>query len=216
MNVVFDFGAVLFHWQPAQLVRQYFPQQVQSDETAHDLARDIFHHPDWQAFDQGLLLLPDVMARTVTRLGLPQDGVHGLMGQIGERLTPITETLTVLARLRHLRDAGHQVKAAPLRLYYLSNMPEPYARVLAQRHPFLQWFDGGVFSGDVKLIKPDPAVFQHLARQHDLVAANTVFIDDLLGNVEAARALGWSGIHFQNAAQLTTDLAALGLVTEAV
>ena len=51
-------------------------------------------------------------------------------------------------------------------------------------------------SGDERLVKPDPALFQHPAapEQHRAVAA--VFIDDTMRNVEAANALGLHGIHF--------------------
>jgi putative hydrolase of the HAD superfamily len=68
-----------------------------------------------------------------------------------------------------------------------------------------------VFSGDVLLIKPEPAIYQLLQTRYALDPAQTIFIDDLLGNIEAARAQGWHGIHFKNAAQVTSDLQALGL-----
>ena len=210
MNIVFDFGAVLFDWQPAQLVRKHFPDHAQHDEAAQALAVDIFRHADWHAFDQGLLEQDEVMARTVARLGLPKDGVFELVDRIGERLTPIAESLAVLARLREQRDAKVPVNGVPLQLYYLSNMPAPYARVLGQRHALLQWFEGGIYSGDVKLIKPDPAIFELLAARHGLVPGHTVFIDDLLANVEAARALGWTASHFQSAAQMAGELARMG------
>ena len=211
MNIVFDFGAVLFEWQPAKLVRQHFPDHAPDDVAAHTLAADIFRHEDWHAFDQGLLEPDEIMARTVARLALPQAGVFELVDHIGERLTPIPASLSVLERLRDLRDAQAHVNGVPLQLYYLSNMPSPYARVLEQRHPFLKWFAGGIYSGDVKLIKPDPAIFALLAQRHGLVPANTVFIDDLAANVEAARALGWTAIHFVSSEQMAQELVVLGL-----
>jgi putative hydrolase of the HAD superfamily len=90
-------------------------------------------------------------------------------------------------------------------------MPESYARVLEERHDFLQWFDGGIFSGDVKCIKPDPLIYQLLQNRYALEPANTLFIDDLKSNVNVARALGWQGIHFESAQQLQAELALSGL-----
>ena len=92
--------------------------------------------------------------------------------------------------MRARRDAGED-----LRLYFLSNMPAPHARALEARYPFMRWFDGGIFSGDVQLLKPQPEIYQLLAERHALAPGRTVFIDDTLVNVEAARSLGWHAIH---------------------
>ena len=93
-----------------------------------------------------------------------------------------------------------------LRLYYLSNMPEPYARTLEQRHDFFAMFDGGVFSGDVKLAKPDAAIYALLETRYALQPEHTVFIDDLAANITVAKARGWHGIQFESAPQVQTEL----------
>mgnify|MGYP001756992479 FL=1 len=61
------------------------------------------------------------------------------------------------------------------------------------------------------LIKPEAAIYQLLQSRYDLDPVKTVFIDDLLGNIEAAQAQGWHGIHFKSAQQVTQDLQAWGL-----
>jgi putative hydrolase of the HAD superfamily len=132
-----------------------------------------------------------------------------LVESIGERLVPIPETVALLAQLHAQRTAT--TAASDVRLYFLSNMPVPYARTLERLHPFLQWFDGGIFSGDVHHIKPEPAIYTLLQTRYTLDPAQTVFIDDLKSNVTAAQALGWAGIHFESAPQLSAALAALNL-----
>jgi putative hydrolase of the HAD superfamily len=201
MNLVFDFGAVLIDWQPARLVAQYFPEMTATSQTAEPLARAIFSHADWHAFDRGALTQEEVTERTAQRLSLPHAQVHLLVSGIGERLLPIEETLAVLVDLVHRR---HQ--RADVSLYFLSNMPLPYARVLEQKHAFLGWFDGGIFSGDVQLVKPEPMIFHLLQTRYALEPGRTLLIDDLQGNVNAARALGWHGLQFTSAQQLRSDL----------
>jgi putative hydrolase of the HAD superfamily len=190
MNVVFDLGAVLIAWEPAALLQAHFPERAPTAEAAGALARSFFRHEDWLNFDCGIRSVDEVVARTAARLGLPADRLHELIAPLGERFEPIAETVELLASLRTRRDAG-----ADLRLYYLSNMPLPYARALQRRMPFLEWFDGGLFSGDVKLIKPDSEIYEMLAWRHGFDPARTLFIDDTAANVEAARALGWRAIH---------------------
>jgi putative hydrolase of the HAD superfamily len=204
MNLVFDFGAVLVRWQPVLLVKQHLPHLAPTAEAAAALAHRVFAHEYWLAFDRGLSPAEEVVARTASRLETGLEGVERMVAAIGEHLAPIEDTLDVLAQLRERRAAGED-----LRLYYLSNMPAPYARLLEREHEFVRWFDGGVFSGDVGLAKPQREIFELLAQRHALVPARTVFIDDMPYNVAAAEALGWRGIRFQSAAQLREQLAAL-------
>ena len=201
-NIVFDFGAVLFTWRPDLLVQEVFPSEAATPAAARKLASAIFHHADWLAFDGGMLELATVVERTAQRLQLAQASLSGLVHGIPEHLVPIPETLALLERLVKRREQQGDVH-----LYFLSNMPAPYARVLEQRHPFLAWFEGGVFSGDAKLVKPEPEIFQLLQTRYGLDPAKTLFIDDLPANVEAARTSGWQAIHFGSAAQVEADLA---------
>ncbi|MES2582221.1 MAG: HAD family phosphatase [Pseudomonadota bacterium] len=207
MNVVFDFGAVLFTWKPAELLARSFPQQAGTAEAAAQLAHAVFAHADWTRFDQGLLEMDVVIARTSERLGLDATALRELVEHIGERLHPMPQTVALLAQLHALRSQ-HPAQHRDMRLYYLSNMPAPYARELERRHAFLQWFDGGIFSGDVRHTKPDPAIYQLLQSRYTLAPAQTLFIDDLAVNVQAARGQGWHAIQFESAAQLRADMAA--------
>ncbi len=206
MNIVFDFGAVLFTWKPAELLAASFPERACTALAAADLAQAVFGHADWNSFDRGVISMDAVVARIAERLALAPQVLGDLVGRIADELRPMADSVAVLQALHSLRS-----QRSDLRLYYLSNMPEPYARALEQRHDFLQWFDGGVFSSDVKIIKPDPAIYWHLQQQFDLQPSQTVFIDDLLANVNAAQDQGWHGIQFASAGQLKQRLAALGL-----
>lgn len=201
MNVVFDLGAVLIGWEPAQLMRMHFPQQAADDAAAAALARALFHHEDWLAFDCGIRSVDEVVSRSAARLGLAADALHGLIAPLGERLEPIAENIALLEGLRARRDAGE-----PLRLFYLSNMPVPYARALERRLDFFGCFDGGIFSGDVKRVKPHEEIFHLLAHRHALVPSQTLFIDDAVPNVEMARALGWQALHCANPLALGPQL----------
>lgn len=205
MNLVFDFGAVLFTWQPAQLLLQTFPERLSTPAQAAQLAHQVFGHADWHDFDRGVLSMATVIQQTAQRLDLPQETLAGLVASIGERLTPMSATVALLEQLHQRRLTGAGITG----LYYLSNMPVPYARYLQAHHAFLRWFDGGIFSGDVHQIKPEPVLYQLLQDRYALDPARTLFIDDLPANVQAAIKLGWQGIHFESAPQLAQALSGL-------
>lgn len=209
MNLVFDFGAVLFTWKPAELLAASFPSRAGDAKAAASLAHALFGHADWHSFDRGTFAMDDLVTRTADRLALDAAVLAELVAHIGERLQPMPGTLALLQQLHAQRQ-----QQPGLRLYYLSNMPVPYARVLEQRHAFLQWFDGGIFSGDVLITKPDPAIYQLLQTRFALEPAHTVFVDDLKRNVQAAIALGWQGIHFESPEQLRARLSSMAIIDD--
>lgn len=68
-----------------------------------------------------------------------------------------------------------------------------------------------VVSGEVRLAKPDPAIYRLVAERAGMPLDRLVFIDDSADNVAAAAALGMHAIQFTGAEQLRGDLVALGL-----
>ena len=69
-----------------------------------------------------------------------------------------------------------------------------------------------VISGEVKLIKPDPRIFQVLLERIGRPAEECLFIDDSLPNITVARELGFQTIHFHHPAQLESELTSRGLL----
>ncbi len=201
MNIVFDFGAVLVNWQPREVVRKHFPDIAQTEEAAAQLASSFFAHPDWQEFDAGRVSPQEISRLTAERLSLSEAAVSQMVNAIEDHITPIATSVQVLEHLHAQRSAsGHK-------LYFLSNMPAPYARGL-ERHAFMRCFDGGIFSGDVGLIKPQPAIFQKLESLYGLQGQQILFIDDHPANITAAQVQGWQTIHLTDPQQLATQLQA--------
>ena len=204
MNVVFDFGGVLFRWQPRELLRRTMPHRATDDATAASLVDQIFqgYGGDWADFDRGTVEADELIGRIAARTGLGRDELRRVVDAVPAALEPIGETVALARRLH----------AAGRPLYFLSNMPEPYARHLESRHDFFALFRRGVFSARVKMIKPEPAIFEHARAHFDIDPAQSVFIDDHRPNTVAARAAGWDAIHFEHAVQVEGELVARGLL----
>lgn len=75
-------------------------------------------------------------------------------------------------------------------LYLLSNTNCLHHEYLVREYEIFGKFADGVFSYRAKLAKPDPAIFELAVRQFGISAADTIYLDDLKANVEAARAAG--------------------------
>lgn len=188
MTVVFDFAGVLFHWKPPELLARLLPHRATDEVAAQRWVADIFqgYEGDWGDFDRGTVEPGPLAERIARRTGLAVDEARRVIDGVPHELTPIPGTV---ALLRELHATGRP-------LYFLSNMPEPYARHLEATHDFLRLFRGGVFSARAKLCKPEPEIFAHCAERFGLDPAATMFIDDVAGNVEAARAAGWQAMQF--------------------
>jgi putative hydrolase of the HAD superfamily len=204
MTVVFDFAGVLFHWKPPELLARLLPHRATDEAAAQRLVGEIFqgYTGDWGDFDRGTVEPGPLAERIARRTGLAVEETRRVIDGVPGELTPIPGTV---ALLRDLHATGRP-------LYFLSNMPEPYAQHLEATHDFLRLFRGGVFSARAKLCKPEPAIFAHCADLFGLDPAQTLFLDDVAQNVEAARDAGWQAIQFLDAAQCRRELSALGVL----
>ena len=192
VNLVFDLGQVMIRWEPEALVRQFFPDRCGTDAQAQELAHACFRSPAWSAFDAGFLDTDGVAQQLAQLIQEPLPRVRAMVVDIAHALTPIAASVALLQQLHQWRRAQ---ATSVLNLFYLSNMPEPYADHLIASHGFFSCFDGGVFSGRLKLAKPDPAIYAHAEAVLALEPAHTLFFDDHVPNVQAATDRGWQGIH---------------------
>ena len=103
-----------------------------------------------------------------------------------------------------------QLASCGLKLALLSNMhPDMVAH--ARRHfAWLKSFDCLTFSGEKRMIKPDPAIYELTLRDVGVAAAESLFLDDREINIRAARALGMHAIRFQSIMQLRGELQSVG------
>ena len=75
MNVIFDFGGVVFRWRPAVLLAQCLPAHTATPEALQRMVEGFFQNygGDWGEFDRGTIEVPDLAQRIASRLGLRVD-----------------------------------------------------------------------------------------------------------------------------------------------
>jgi putative hydrolase of the HAD superfamily len=112
--------------------------------------------------------------------------------------------------IQGMLDWLSQLHAAGIKTGLLSNMPWDLITHLRTNCQWLGNFVFKTFSAEVRLIKPDPAIYQHTLHGLGVSAAEALFVDDREDNVQAARALGIHAIQFRSIARLKDDLEALG------
>lgn len=108
-------------------------------------------------------------------------------------------------------DLVRDLRAGGTRVLGLTNWSAETFHHAARVAPAVGLLEGVVVSGEVGVAKPDPRIFEVLARRFGLDPARTVFADDSETNVEAAARLGFDALLFTSAARLRTDLVARGI-----
>lgn len=88
----------------------------------------------------------------------------------------------------------------------LSNAWSDLRAYLEKRWKIADAFDLMVISAEVGFAKPDPRIYQLVVERLQVPARAAIFLDDVLENVEAARSVGLTGIHFRSANQALTEL----------
>jgi putative hydrolase of the HAD superfamily len=108
--------------------------------------------------------------------------------------------------------AWHQrLKAAGLRTAILSNMGDSVLASIEREFTWLRDFDVLVWSFQLGIAKPDPAIYQYVLEKLGTRPEETLFLDDKRVNIDAARALGIGAIEFTTIQKLREDLLAAGL-----
>jgi putative hydrolase of the HAD superfamily len=98
------------------------------------------------------------------------------------------------------------LRASGLRTGLLSNS---WGLLDYPRHLFAELFDAVVISGEVGMRKPEERIFRLAADGLGLLPAQCVFVDDVEGNIVAARGLGFATIHHQDPASTRAELSGL-------
>jgi 2-haloacid dehalogenase len=99
--------------------------------------------------------------------------------------------------------------------YVLSNMEAETFPLRYRRFSFFSLFAGILISGQEGMAKPDTEIFELLLDRFGLAPSTTVFIDDNVGNLHPAAALGMSTVHYRSPESLRRSLQALGLLAGA-
>lgn len=192
-NIIFDFGGVLVDWNPHYLFDAYF-----NDEGKCNYFIENVCNTEWNAqMDKGKPFEVAVKERIAV---FPEfeDAIRlyqsEWMKTMGEEIPGMYELI------KSLKENGFPV------IYGLTNWSAETFPPVREKYEIFSLIDHIVCSGEEKLLKPDPKIYQTLLERYNLKAEESVFIDDNINNVKGAIDMGMKSIRFVNAEQLQKDL----------
>ncbi len=196
--VIFDYGEVLCHRPPeAEFHRlaKVFGADAKSFQALWDKNRG--------AFDRG-----DITAEAYWT-ALAEDAGAAIDREQLDQVCKWDVEMFGKANLEMVRWLG-RLRQGGIKTGLLSNIHGAMIAYLRENFEWLELFDFKTFSAEVRLIKPDPAIYEHTLRGLGVRAGETLFVDDREINVLAARELGIHAVQFRSVGQLRRELEAIG------
>jgi 2-haloacid dehalogenase len=194
---IFDLGKVIVDWNPGYLLHEI----VQDEAQLKFLVDEVLDLEWFRSVDAGYPLSKAIAERSKV---YPEyaDAMQLYVDRWPETIRGFFEGTLEIVRELH---------ASGTPLYVLSNWAgETWARV-EQDFAFLEFFDDVIISGHVGMAKPNDAIFKMARDQFNVDPAATLFIDDGLKNVDAAKGVGFQAVLFETPEKLRQDLIGLGV-----
>lgn len=195
--VIFDIGNVLIEWQPeryydakigkANRVKLFAETDVQTANERSDMGEDM-----GVAIRESALKHPEWHDEIIMW--------HEKWIELAAPDIPHSVRL-----LRALRAKGVPV-------FSLTNFGMETFEVARVKYDFLNEFDRQFISGHMKVIKPDPRIYEMVEQDCGLDPSTLLFADDRIENIEAAQARGWQGHIFTDSQGWADRLVAEGLL----
>ena len=180
-NIVFDLGGVVVDWNPGRLMQEY----PGDPEMPVALFEKGFFERFWPDYDRGRASQTD-MVKEMSRF---TGRCYAECWDFVEFIKHSLHDLSVTQRfIKELSERGY-------RLFCLSNMSVEFYDYLKDREVF-SYFEGQIISALEHVIKPEKEIYEVLMNRYDVVPEESVFIDDLEQNIEAARRLGFHTVYF--------------------
>ncbi len=196
--VVFDIGNVLIEWQPER-----FYDSVIGEDRRRAMFEAVDLHGMNDRVDSGenfrdtIYAVAEEYADWGDEIRLWHDRWIDMAAPV------IDHSLRLMQAL--------QTRGVPV--FSLTNFGiETYA-IAEQKYPFLSSFDRDFISGHMKVIKPDPRIYELLEDGSGLSGSNLLFTDDRAENIAAAVARGWQTHHFTGPRGWADRLVVAGILT---
>ena len=183
-NIIFDMGRVLLKFDPYVSLNAY----CENKEDIDLLYKELFEGSEWIMADEGKITNGQRYELVKERV---PERLHRALKLVVENWAICMEPVDgALNFYKYVKEKGYNT-------YVLSNACNRFYSYFP-KHYDLDSFEGIVVSSDIKMIKPNPAIYKYILKTYNLNPEECLFIDDVESNVRAAEALGIKGFVFKN------------------
>lgn len=183
-NIILDMGNVLLDFNPQISLDKY----CKGEKEKNIIRNELFLGDVWSLADLGYIKDCERYERVKNKV--PK--------QYWEALKNCSNNWDIcMLPIKGAREFCQYIKEKGYGLYILSNASDKFYEYFP-KFMSLDYFYGVVVSCDVKVIKPDKRIYEHILDKYKLLPQECLFIDDRLDNVIGGEKLGIKGEVFQN------------------
>lgn len=150
----------------------------------------------WEKLDEGLITTQDALTESVNYNPDYAKEIQYFYDNAGKALSVQPYTYKFI---RALKAKGYTI-------LYLSN----WSKMIIDQAPnlldFLQLTDGGIFSFEEHIVKPNKEIYLLLCERYHLKVEDCLFIDDKQTNVMSAKEVGMQIVRYQRYDQMIQEL----------
>ena len=181
MKFLFDLGGVFFDWDPNHFFKDIFYKNEEREYFLSNVCND-----EWNIQQDAGRTIKEAEAVLIPKFPHYEKQIKMYYKNHRNMIRgTFNSSIQVLDKL----------KKQNYDCYVLSNWSAETFIGMTDDYPFLQLFNGLLISGEDKLAKPDAAIYELAISRFNLIPQETVFIDDKLENIEAAKKLNLKTIH---------------------
>ena len=199
-NIIFDLGGVLIDWNPDYVFLKVFKgDKLKLKEFYEKVCTFEWNenqdagYPLDKATEDRIKIFPEYEHLIRMYYGKWEEMIGG----------EIKEVVTILKNI---------VRENKFRVFALTNWSAETFPIALKKFDFLHLFEGIVVSGTEKTRKPFSDIYEIILNRYNLIATESIFIDDNIRNIKAANKFGIKTIHFKDPLQLKTDLKISGIL----
>jgi 2-haloacid dehalogenase len=196
--VVFDIGRVLFEWQLGALFGKLIEDRQELDWFLANVVTEEWHFEH----DRGRALAEMIPERIAL---FPQYEAH-----IRAYATRFNETIPGPVEGSHALVERLAARGVPL--FCLTNFGDEFFAAFRPTQPIFDLFESIIVSGEEKVAKPDPRIYQIVEERSGRSGCELFFTDDNAANIAAAQARGWDAHLFTDSKSLEAQLVQAGLL----
>lgn len=190
-NIIFDLGNVVIDIAPIKTYEAF--ARLSKSKNAAEVEKLIKDNILWLGYEKGLIT--ETEFRDLIRLHLD---IEATDNQIDSAFNALLLDVDP-NRINLIERLGKKY-----RIFVLSNTSKihmnEFVKIVKRctnRDNFWKLFEKPYLSFEMGKLKPEPEIYHQVLTESNLNASETLFIDDLLANIEAAKALGINTIHLQ-------------------
>ena len=193
-NIIFDLGGVLIDWNPDYVFLSAFKDDKVKLKEFYEKVCTF----EWNENQDAGYSIKKATEDRIKIFPEYEDQIRMYYGRWEEMIGgEITEVVRILKNI--VRENKFCVLA-------LTNWSAETFPIALKKFDFLHLFEGIVVSGTEKTRKPFSNIYKIILSRYNLIASETIFIDDNIRNIKAANKFGIKTIHFKNPLQLKSDL----------